>query len=396
VRFRYAAYDGAGQRRRGEVEAGDRQAAQERLWRQGMIVLAIDPVPEPRGWGARVSPAETAFFFRQLAAVIRTGLPVLTALELQRQGSRNPALRRVLASLADQIRAGRALWEALAQHPRTFRPLHVELVRGGEGTGRVDDALRRCARYLEDEQALLGRVRAALVYPCLVLAVGAVGTGVVMAFVMPRLQALFASFQTDLPAVTRALLALAGAVRAHGGLLGACLAALLAALWAGLGTQGGRRVRDALLLRLPLVGGVVRAAATARFARILAETLGAGLPLQQALDLAAMGLGNGELQQRVAAVRGDILDGQGLSEPLARSGALPSLFLQVLAVAERSGDLEGAMGELVSFYEAEADARMRALLAAFEPLVTVILGAGVLGFALAVVLPMFQIARLGR
>lgn len=391
MRFGYLAYRADGTAVKGRLEAPGRTQALESLQRSGLFVVRLQPV---RSWApGRAGAMELAMFYRQLAMGLRVGLPIPEALRLQQEGTRNPLFRETIADLRQQIEAGIDVCAALERHPAVFPRLHVEMVRTGQATGRTHEALARAAEMLAADAALHRQVRAALVYPAFVLGAGALAAAVVFTAVVPRLKQLFLSLNTELPLPTRVLVALGDAARRYGlaglALLGA--AVVLAAVWAR--RPAGRCWLDAALLRLPLAGPMVRAAAAARFARTLGETLAAGLSAEQALDLAARGTGNAWFEHRLREAAQRVLAGEGLAGPLQGTGLFPELFDQAVRVGEATGGIPEAMAELARHYEEEVRHAVKLVTAALEPLLTLAMAVGVAFFASAVMLPLLRLSQ---
>ncbi|MFO7172228.1 MAG: type II secretion system F family protein [Bacillota bacterium] len=391
MHFRYRAYQASGRQERGVLEAPDLTTARARLRALGFYPLEVRPVPPPRPRRVRIAVAEAIFLYRQLGFTLKAGLPLLDALRTLRQEARSRAFRTALAEMEARIAGGSDFSDALAALGGAFQPLHVELIRAGEATGRADEALLRCAALLEAEKDLRDQVAAALVYPAFVVGVGLLALVTAFLFILPRLADLFASLEMDLPAPTRILMALgtwSEAYGAYGALALAALAGLTALITSA--TPWGRRLRDRALLRLPLAGRAVQAAALARFARTLAETVASDLPANRALTLAVGATGNTYLEARLAEAQRRVLAGQGLAGPLAASGLIPGLFVQAIRAAEESGTVPEVLRHLASHYEAEARRQVRIATAALEPTLTVAMAAAVLFFAAAVVLPIFR------
>jgi len=395
VRFRYVAYEGR-RRRVGVIEAGSEAEVARAVAAAGWFLVSVAPVGAGRSRGfvfARAGGPQLAFFFRQLAAVVRMGLPLTRALSVQAR-SATGAWRRVLRGLEARVRGGDSLADAMAAYPGFFRPLFVEVVRAGERSGTADAALERCAGYVQAEHGLRQKVRSAMVYPLVVLLFAASGGAYLVAAVLPKITRMFLELEVPLPLPTRALIGLTVFLQHRGPLVLAALGAMLVLLAAGPRLPGVRLLVDGFLLRLPGVGQVVRASALSRFLRVLAEGLEVGLALRVALELSSRSLGNGALERQVAPVVPRAVSGAGLAAALEQSRVFPPLVPQVVRLGEESGTVPRVLKELADYYEGEADRAVKSAVALVEP-VMIFAVAGVVGFlALAIIMPIY--AMVGR
>jgi type IV pilus assembly protein PilC len=389
------AYEGR-RRRVGVIEAGSEAEVARAVAAAGWFLVSVAPVGAGRPRAlvfARAGGPQLAFFFRQLAAVVRMGLPLTRALSVQAR-SATGAWRRVLRGLEARVRGGDSLADAMAAYPGFFRPLFVEVVRAGERSGTADAALERCAGYVQAEHGLRQKVRSAMVYPLVVLLFAASGGAYLVAAVLPKITRMFLELEVPLPLPTRALIGLTVFLQHRGPLVLAALGAMLVLLAAGPRLPGVRLLVDGFLLRLPGVGQVVRASALSRFLRVLAEGLEVGLALRVALELSSRSLGNGALERQVAPVVPRAVSGAGLAAALEQSRVFPPLVPQVVRLGEESGTVPRVLKELAGYYEGEADRAVKSAVALVEP-VMVFAVAGVVGFlALAIIMPIY--AMVGR
>lgn len=395
--YRYVAFDRSGQRVEGQIDVANETAAETELWERGLIVARLSPV-RPRPTLATLFPTffgvkrrDLIIFSRQLATLLSSGVNILQGLRLLAGQTSRPALRQVLDEVVASLDRGQSFSAALAEHPFVFSDLYARSVAVGERTGNLEDVLRQMAAYLEKEQALVRKLRDALSYPLFVMVV-AVGVVVLMLTVaLPPMVDLFESFGAELPLPTRILIAASRFATAYGlyvlfGGLG--LAALFA--WLG-GTAAGRRARDTVLLRLPLIGPVILQGQLARFTRTAATLIRAGLPLSEVMDLVLQVIDNVVVAAALDRVRAALLTGQGLSAPLAAERIFPPLLAQMVRVGEESGTLEENLDMLVSFYEEEVDRNVQLLTSMAEPALTIIVAAVVGFIALSMVMPMYSI-----
>jgi general secretion pathway protein F len=284
----------------------------------------------------------------------------------------------------------------MGEHPDTFSELYVGMIRAGETAGALDLVLERLAAYTESQTRLVARVRLALAYPLLMFVVSAGVVGFLLGFVVPKVTRIFAEQKHDLPLPTRILLALSTGIAESWWMILALLVAALAAAVVALRRPGGRAWLDRRLLGLPGVGPILTRVAVARFARTLATLLGNGIPLLSALDLAGRVVGNRAMAGAIEEARGAIREGQGIAAPLRQSGLFPPLLTHMIAVGERSGDLEPMLARVADAYDQEVESVLGTLTAILEPAMIVVMGGVVLFIVLAILLPIFEINALVR
>lgn len=381
----------------GRVEARNRQEVIERLAEMGYCTVSLRLAP---AWpllgrlavrAAGPGPRERALLYRQLASMLRAGLTLPTALASAEAHAR-PRLRAVLAGLRQRIEGGCQLHEAMAAFPGAFPPVHVSLVRAGEASGRLEQAMERLAGLQEGEVALRDRVRSAATYPALILAATGGVAFLLVAVVLPNFLAAFPEVRPVLPAPTRALLAtgrfLAARWYAAAGAL--ALGAALLAAWGR--TPAGRAHRDRLLLRLPIAGAIAQRLTLARVLRTLATLVDSHLPLLDALEACARVAGNAVYARALLDARAGVSQGQPLSEPLEMSAAFPAPVVQLTRAGEQAGQLEEMLGRAADLYEREAEESLKRLSSTLEPVLVLGVGGLVAFVAASVFLPLFRLA----
>jgi len=387
--------DGVEQRGRLQVET--EAAAERALWARGWTVVRLRPAAGgldlarwfPTSFGPR--KRDIIVFSQQLATLVDSGIAVVPALELLGEEAGHRALRRVLQRVLEGVRTGSPLSAALAEHPLVFPDLYTRMLRVGEQTGNLGVILRQLATYLEKEDAIARRVRDASAYPLFLLAMAFGVVLLLLNFTLPPLLRLYDEFQATLPWPTRFLMGLSEFLTSYRLplFLGAVL--LIAALAAYLSTSTGRRARDQLLLRLPLIGPINVRGSVARLSRTLSTLLQAGLGLPESLDLTTHTVSNTVVQQGIADLRREALQGRGLSDSLARLRWAPGLLAQMVRVGEETGTLDRHLLTLADFYESEVDRALKALTGFLEPAMILFVG-GVVGFvAISVVMPMYTL-----
>jgi general secretion pathway protein F len=396
--FKYRVKGGPNRTLDGEIQADSPAMAISRLEAQGFTPVWVRPA-DGSGIGTgsaslRISRQDLLTFTRQLAGLLKTGVPILRALRTLREQTTDRSMIRMVTELEDRVRNGGMLSDALGAFPRIFPPLYIGMIRAGEAGGAVDEILRRLAQAQEDEDEVRGKVLAALAYPGLVLALGGVSVVVLLTYFMPKIAALFVHSPQALPWPTRFLIG-ASALLVHHGIwvLAGVIVLGFIVMWIWRSAYG-RQALDRFLLRLPLVGRFLRDADLARLARTLALLIETGVPIQRALDLSAGALRNTVLRQDLAAVsRNTVQQGGTLAAGLKNQPRIPLFLTHLVAVGEESGRLEEALTEAARFYNLELTTGVRLITNLLEPLLILLVGA-VVGFVIfAALLPIFEIGR---
>jgi len=397
MEYRYIAFDQEGQRVEGLIDVPDEAAAERALWERGLTIAQLTPAHrELRLW--RLFPTffglkrrDLIVFSCQLATLLSSGISILPALRLLAGQSTSKPLREILGEVAEAVERGQSFSAALSAHPYAFPPLYTRTIAIGERTGNLEKTLRRLATYLEQAQELSRKLWEALAYPVFVLGVAIFVVVLMLTVALPPMVQLFESFGADLPWTTRALIALTRWTTAYGLyiLFGAPALTIGLAWW---GTRpSGRRLRDAVALRLPIVGRVVLEGQIARFARTAATLIRAGLPLSEVMELTVSTAGNVVVAEALERVRVALLTGQGISAPLAAEPIFPPLLAQMARVGEESGTLEENLETVANFYEEEVERTMRILVSLVEPALTIFVGLIVGFIALSMVMPMYSV-----
>lgn len=388
--FAYRALTAAGRSEAGVVEAESARGAWQTLRMRGVYPTILEPEAARPARG-RVRTADVAAAIRHLATLTAAGLPLADALDAVVEQTDAPPLVRALTLARARVREGEPLADALAACPGVFAPLHCELVRAGEASGTLPAMLARLATRVEAAAALRARLRRALTYPAvMVIATLAVLTFLI-AWVVPEVSRLFADTHTPLPLATRLLLAAVSIARATWwlwlalGIAGALLLRRTAA------TPAGRAQLDGWLLRVPVVGPLVRMAAVARVARTLATLVGGGVPLETALGMAAAAAGSAPVADATRTTRATVVEGAALAAALAATGAFPPLLLRLTAVGERTGALAPALEQAGAALDAEVEQAVDAATALLEPALVLIMGTTVLALVLAILVPILTL-----
>ena len=338
-----------------------------------------------------IKRVELVLFSRMMATFIRAGIPILDGIEVVREQAVSSLFRRTLDDLSVQLRNGEPLSSSLARHPRVFSRLYVDMIVAAEATGELDTILDQLARYMERAEATSRRIRQAMLYPGIVLGLAAVVIAILTTVVLPSFVTLFADFEAELPLPTQILLAI-GAFGGSYGLqtIGIVLGVILVFSLVR-NTRRVRRIRQRVVLHLPVIGGLVKLGTESRFARTLGILLRAGVPITRAFDIAATGTGNDTYIRRLAPVRDGLTAGEGITVPLKASGLFGSLLIQMVKVGEETGTLDRYLDQAAEFLDDELEYKTKQMVTIIEPML--VLGVAlVVGFvALSVVTPMYSI-----
>ena len=378
ARFTYTALDGTGDRVVGKVKGSSIEGVAQTLTDQGLRIQAVTPdsrsILQFEITPKKIDRVELANFSRQMSAFIAAGIPILDALAIIESESRNKLLRSVVAEVADSLRFGESFADAMGAHASAFPPFYMSVLRSAEATGQLDIVLAQLSAYLERDTEARRKIRSALAYPSIVMAMSLVTVLVLTIFVLPRFETFFQSFHAKLPLATRLLLSFTGFLTHWWGLLVGTVAAVGLTVLIGLRTAGGRHLRDALLLKLPIAGDVVRFTVIERFCRVLTSMLQSGVPIPEALQLASSGTNNSVYERALATARTQMLEGDGIARPIAGTKLFPGTVTQMTRVGEETGTLDNQLEALASYYSKELEYKLKRFTNVFEPLAVVMVG----------------------
>ena len=378
----------------GVIVAESKEAVRARLRRQQIIVTQVKEqgkeiaFPLLRGG---ISAKELAVFTRQFSVMIDAGLPLVQCIEILGIQSENKVFQKVLLQVRQDVESGATLADAMRKHPKVFDDLYCNMIAAGEAGGILDTILQRLAVYIEKIVRLRRAVRSAMIYPIAVLAIAALVVTIILWKVIPTFAALFAGLGAELPLPTRVVIWLSNFVGRYFLLLVFLLGALLYALKRYHATYRGRRVIDGLLLRMPILGIVLRKIAVARFCRTLATLVSSGVPILEALEITAKTAGNAVVEDAIMATRKSIEEGKTISEPLKETEVFPPMVVHMIAVGEQTGALDAMLSKIADFYEEEVDAAVENMLTLLEPIMILFLGIVIGGIVISMYLPLFSL-----
>jgi type IV pilus assembly protein PilC len=395
VDFLWEGRDHQGKRIKGEITGEGAAVVKAALRRQGIRPIRVRKKPKPLFGGRRskkVKPADIAVFSRQLAAMTGAGVPLVQALAIIANGAEKDAMKKLVHAIEKHIEDGNTLAESLAQHPRHFDELFVNLVAAGEASGSLEVLLDKIATYKEKTEAIKGKVKKAMFYPAAVIIVAIIVTGILLYFVVPEFQSLFQGFGADLPAFTLMIIHLSHFVQSYWWLL------LLMVAGAGYGffylrrrSRAFSRSVDRFSLKIPVIGNILTKAAIARYARTLSVMFSAGVPLVDALYSVGRASGNIVYEEGILTMRDRVATGQKLELCMRQTALFPAMATQMVAIGEESGSLDGMCAKVADFYEEEVDNKVDSLSTLLEPFIMVIIGALVGCLVIAMYLPIFQL-----
>jgi len=378
-----------------ELEGESKDVVIAKLREKGFFVTAISEKRGGKGLpflgGGRVSSKEVAIFAQMFSVMIGSGVPLVRCLSILQVQLENPAFAKVVGQIRTSVEEGSTFSAALGKHPRVFDNLFVNLVKAGEAGGILDKILQRLAGYLEKSEELKGKVKGALTYPVVVLAIAAMVVLALVMFVLPQFKSIFNSMNVELPAVTKALLAFSDIMQEWWWIIIPCLFLIPVSITQFFRSPQGQRVFDSNILRIPVLGLMMRKVAVARFTRTLGTMIASGVPILQALEVTASTAGNVIIKEAVDKTRISIREGESIAEPLKQSGVFPPMVVQMISVGEETGELDKMLMKIAEFYDTEVDAAVKGLTSVIEPIVIVFMGLVIGGIVLAVFMPMLKL-----
>jgi type IV pilus assembly protein PilC len=388
--FEWEGKDRNGKIVRGELRAGGEAMVSATLRRQGILV---NKVKKRRvSGGSSIKQKDIAVFTRQIATMMRAGVPLLQSFDIVARGSTNPRLTRLLNDIRQDVETGTSLSSAFRKHPMYFDALYCNLVEAGEAGGILEALLDRLAIYQEKTVALKNKIKSALTYPIAVLTVAFIVVAVIMIFVVPAFKDVFTSFGADLPAPTLMVIAMSEFFVSYWwAIFGAIGGGLYFFIQSWKRSEKMQKRMDRLLLKIPVFGDLLYKSAVARWTRTLSTMFAAGVPLVEALDSVGGASGNAVFQEATEQIQRDVSTGSALTTSMQTTGVFPTMVLQMSSIGEESGSLDHMLGKAAEFYEDEVDEAVKALSSLMEPFIIVILGTLIGGIVVAMYLPIFKI-----
>jgi type IV pilus assembly protein PilC len=390
--FEWEGKDRNGKQVRGEIRAAGENQVQAALRRQGVLTAKIKR--RRMRSGKSIKPKDMAIFTRQLATMMKAGVPLLQAFDIVGRGNPNPSVTKLLNDIRTDVETGTSLSSAFRKYPLYFDNLYCNLVEAGEAAGILDQLLDRLAVYMEKTEAIKSKIKSALMYPISVLVVAFVVTAVIMIFVVPAFKEVFSNFGADLPAPTLAVIAISEIFVDYwwlifGGLFGGFYFFMQA--WRR--NEKMQHFMDRLMLKMPIFGVLVDKSCIARWTRTLSTMFAAGVPLVEALDSVGGAAGNYVYEAATLKIQQEVSTGTALTTAMTNANLFPSMVLQMCAIGEESGSIDHMLGKAADFYESEVDDMVAGISSLMEPIIIVILGTVIGGIVVAMYLPIFKLGQ---
>jgi type IV pilus assembly protein PilC len=390
--FTWEGKDKAGKVIRGELRAASETAVNATLRRQGILVQKVKK--QRRRGGGKVSEKDISLFTRQMATMMKAGVPLLQAFDIVGKGASNPAVEKLLMDIKSDVETGSALASAFRKYPLYFDALFCNLVQAGEQAGILETLLDRLATYKEKILAIKSKIKSALFYPIAIIAVAFIITSVIMIFVIPAFKEVFTNFGADLPAPTLLVIAISNWFVAYWYIIFPVIGASIYGFFeAWKRSMAVQIFMDRTMLRIPVFGGLVRKSAIARWTRTLSTMFAAGVPLVEALDSVGGAAGNYVYASATKQIQADVSTGTSLTAAMQNGNVFPSMVLQMVSIGEETGALDSMLSKVADFYEQEVDDAVEALSSLMEPMIMVVLGTLIGGMVIAMYLPIFKIGQ---
>ena len=395
VPFVWEGTDKRGVKMKGESAARNANLLKAELRRQGISPTTVKPKPKPLfgAAGKVITPKEIAFFSRQMATMMKSGVPIVSALEIIGGGQKNPRMKAMVDGIRTDIEGGSSLSEAISKNPVQFDELFRNLVRAGEGAGVLETVLDTLATYKENLEALKGKIKKALFYPAMTIAVAIIVSAILLIFVVPQFEETFKSFGADLPAFTKLIVAASRVAVSYWWMaLLVIVGGIFGFLFFYKRSSAFQHFLDRVVLKIPVIGQIMHNSAIARFARTTAVTFKAGVPLVEALDSVAGATGNSVYEKAVYRIRDDVSVGYPVNLAMKQTHLFPHMVIQMTAIGEEAGALDTMLFKVAEYYEQEVNNSVDALASLIEPMIMVILGVLVGGMVIGMYLPIFKLA----
>src|SRR6184192_701744 len=390
--YTYSARAINGELKNATIDAPSREEAVAQLRKQRLNVVKIDEATKKKK-GGKVPMRDIVIFTRQFSTMINAGLPLVQALDILATQSENPALKDVTRQVVFDVESGNTVADALRKHPKAFTDLYVNMVAAGEAGGILDTILMRLAVFMEKNDALVRKVKGAMIYPSVIISVAVIAITVLLIFVIPTFQNMFASVNLQLPLPTRIVIGLSNLLKNYWWAMLGAVGASMFALNRYYKTAPGRLQIDTLLLKTPVLGDVLRKSAVSRFTRTLGTLISSGVSILDGLEITARTAGNMVIHNAVMESRASIAGGETIAAPLAKSKVFPPMVISMISVGEQTGGMDEMLSKIADFYDDEVDAAVSALLSLMEPVMIVVLGVIVGGMVIAMYLPIFDMVN---
>lgn len=382
---------------KGEMEATNEQEVRTRLQRQGITPEKVKKKPKDLFENVsflqpKVKEQDIIVFCRQFSTMIDAGLPIIQCLDILQAQQENPTFKKMLKDIKESVESGQTLAEALKKYPNQFDALFVNMVAAGEAGGILDVILRRLSAYMEKAARLKSQIKGAMTYPIVTIIIAVIVVAVILIFVIPVFEEMFATMGGALPAPTQVVIGMSEFVQNNILYIIIAIVLFAFAFRKFYKTEKGQAIVDDLMLKMPVIGILIRKSAVARFTRTMGTMLASGVAILEALDIVAKTAGNKTIEKAVYHVRSGIAEGQTIADPLAETGVFPPMVCQMIAVGESTGAIDAMMEKIADFYEEEVDQAVENMTALIEPFMLVFLGVTIGGLVVSMYLPIFKMA----
>lgn len=393
--FVWEGTDKRGAKMKGEQDARNANMLRAELRKQGITPTVVKPKPKPLfgASGKAIKPKDIAFFSRQMATMMKSGVPIVTALDIIGSGHKNPRMAKLVGQIRADLEGGSSLYEAISKHPVQFDELYRNLVRAGEGAGVLETVLETIANYQENIETLKGKIKKALFYPAMTIAVALIVSAVLLVFVVPQFEQVFSSFGADLPIFTQMIVAASRFMVSWWWLiLLVTVGAVVGFVFALKRSPRMQHTMDRLILKVPVIGQIMHNSAIARFSRTTGVTFRAGVPLVEALGIVAGATGNKVYEEAVLHMRDDVAVGYPVNMAMKQVNVFPHMVIQMTAIGEEAGALDTMLFKVAEYFEQEVNNAVDALSSLIEPMIMVFIGVIVGGMVIGMYLPIFKLA----
>ncbi len=395
--FEWEGTNRKGQKVKGEISGANLATVKAQLRKQGVQPGKVKKKTKSLfsfGGGGKVTSIDITFFTRQMATMMKAGVPLVQSFDIVGDGVDNPAMKELIAQVRDDVSAGNDFASALKKHPKYFDELFCNLIESGEQSGALEQMLEKVAIYQEKTQALKAKIKKAMMYPAVTLAIASIVTVILLVKVVPTFESMFKSFGSELPAPTKMVVAISEWTQAYWWVMVAVIVGFVVSLKQALARSPAFKDKfEAGLLKAPVFGDLIMKAAIARFARVLSTTFAAGVPLVEALESVAGAVGNSVYRKAVLNVRDEVSQGQQMHFAMKSTGVFPNMVVQMTSIGEESGALDTMLSKAADYFEDEVDIAVDNLPALMEPLVMSFLGVVIGGMIVAMYLPIFEMGK---
>jgi type IV pilus assembly protein PilC len=388
--FTYTARAANGELKTATIEAPSREDVVAQLRRQRLAVVKVDEEAKPKKARGSIKMRDIVIFTRQFSTMINAGLPLVQALDILAKQTENKVLSSVTRDIVFDVESGHTVADALAKHPKAFSELYVNMVAAGEAGGILDTILMRLATFMEKNDALVRKVKGAMIYPAVIMSVAVIAIAVLLIFVIPVFESMFAGVGLALPLPTRIVIGASSFLRGFWWAVGGGAAGAVWLVKRYYATPGGKLNIDRAMLKMPVLGDVLRKSAVSRFTRTLGTLISSGVSILDGLEITAKTAGNRVIQDAIMQSRASIAGGDTIAAPLQKSQVFPPMVISMIAVGEQTGGLDEMLSKIADFYDEEVDAAVGGLLSLLEPVMIVFLGIVVGGMVVAMYLPIFD------